>query len=256
MLLAVDVGNTQTHLGAFDGRRARPRLAPHHGAERDRRRAGGHDLGPAAARGARASIGSTGRSSRRSCRSSAPSGSSSAERTSGGACLLVGPDLKTGMPILVDNPHELGADRLVNAVAAHAKVEGRLRRGRLRHLDQLRRRLGRGRVPRRRDRPGRRDLDGGAHRARGEAPADRSLRPRGRDRQAHPAAIQAGFAYGFAGLGRRHRPAARRGSSASRRPSSPPAVSRARSPRTARRSTRSTTLLTLRGLQLIYERNT
>jgi type III pantothenate kinase len=28
------------------------------------------------------------------------------------------------MPILVDNPHELGADRLVNAVAAHAKVEG------------------------------------------------------------------------------------------------------------------------------------
>jgi len=28
------------------------------------------------------------------------------------------------MPILVDNPHELGADRLVNAVAAHAKVKG------------------------------------------------------------------------------------------------------------------------------------
>jgi type III pantothenate kinase len=26
------------------------------------------------------------------------------------------------MPILVDNPYELGADRLVNAVAAHAKV--------------------------------------------------------------------------------------------------------------------------------------
>ena len=32
--------------------------------------------------------------------------------------------MKTGMPILVDNPHELGADRLVNAVAAHAKVGG------------------------------------------------------------------------------------------------------------------------------------
>jgi type III pantothenate kinase len=28
------------------------------------------------------------------------------------------------MPILVDNPHELGSDRLVNAVAAHAKVQG------------------------------------------------------------------------------------------------------------------------------------
>ena len=28
------------------------------------------------------------------------------------------------MPIRIDNPHELGADRLVNAVAAHAKVKG------------------------------------------------------------------------------------------------------------------------------------
>lgn len=31
---------------------------------------------------------------------------------------LVGPGLKTGMPILTDNPKELGADRIVNAVAA------------------------------------------------------------------------------------------------------------------------------------------
>jgi type III pantothenate kinase len=46
------------------------------------------------------------------------------ERHTGNTCLLVGPHLKTGMPILVDNPHELGADRLVNAVAAHAKVKG------------------------------------------------------------------------------------------------------------------------------------
>ena len=28
------------------------------------------------------------------------------------------------MPILIDNPHELGADRLVNAVAAHDRVDG------------------------------------------------------------------------------------------------------------------------------------
>jgi type III pantothenate kinase len=38
--------------------------------------------------------------------------------------LKVGPSLKTGMPILVENPHELGADRLVNAVAAHDRVKG------------------------------------------------------------------------------------------------------------------------------------
>jgi type III pantothenate kinase len=33
-------------------------------------------------------------------------------------CLQVGPGLKTGMPIRIESPHEIGADRLVNAVAA------------------------------------------------------------------------------------------------------------------------------------------
>jgi type III pantothenate kinase len=37
---------------------------------------------------------------------------------------LVGPQLKTGMPIRIDNPQELGADRLVNAVAAYDHVGG------------------------------------------------------------------------------------------------------------------------------------
>jgi type III pantothenate kinase len=32
--------------------------------------------------------------------------------------LVVGPGIKTGMPILYDNPKEVGADRIVNAVAA------------------------------------------------------------------------------------------------------------------------------------------
>jgi type III pantothenate kinase len=32
--------------------------------------------------------------------------------------LLVGPGIRTGMPILMDNPKEVGADRIVNAVAA------------------------------------------------------------------------------------------------------------------------------------------
>ncbi|MBM4318448.1 MAG: type III pantothenate kinase [Deltaproteobacteria bacterium] len=34
---------------------------------------------------------------------------------------VVGPGLKTGIPILYDNPREVGADRVVNAVAAHAR---------------------------------------------------------------------------------------------------------------------------------------
>ncbi len=32
--------------------------------------------------------------------------------------LIVGPGLRTGMPILCDNPREVGADRIVNSVAA------------------------------------------------------------------------------------------------------------------------------------------
>ncbi|MFC1868742.1 type III pantothenate kinase [Thermodesulfobacteriota bacterium] len=35
--------------------------------------------------------------------------------------MIVGPGLKTGMPIRYDNPKEVGADRIVNAVAAYEK---------------------------------------------------------------------------------------------------------------------------------------
>ena len=38
--------------------------------------------------------------------------------------IFVGPGIKTGMPILYEVPQEVGADRIVNAVAAFAKVGG------------------------------------------------------------------------------------------------------------------------------------
>lgn len=38
--------------------------------------------------------------------------------------LVVGPGIKTGMPIHSDNPREVGADRIVNAVAAYERVKG------------------------------------------------------------------------------------------------------------------------------------
>lgn len=38
--------------------------------------------------------------------------------------MFVEPGIKTGMPLLIDNPAELGADRLVNAVAAFARFGG------------------------------------------------------------------------------------------------------------------------------------
>ena len=37
--------------------------------------------------------------------------------------LFVGPGVKTGMPIRYDNPHEVGADRIVNAIAAYDKYK-------------------------------------------------------------------------------------------------------------------------------------
>jgi type III pantothenate kinase len=40
--------------------------------------------------------------------------------------MFVGPGVKTGMPILYDNPREVGADRIVNAVAAFEKHHGAL----------------------------------------------------------------------------------------------------------------------------------
>ncbi|NCQ61289.1 MAG: type III pantothenate kinase [Myxococcales bacterium] len=36
--------------------------------------------------------------------------------------LVVGPGIRTGVPILYDNPREVGADRIVNAVAAYARI--------------------------------------------------------------------------------------------------------------------------------------
>ncbi|MBW2027639.1 MAG: type III pantothenate kinase [Deltaproteobacteria bacterium] len=40
--------------------------------------------------------------------------------------MIVGPGLKTGMPIRYDNPKEVGADRIVNAVAAYEKYRSGL----------------------------------------------------------------------------------------------------------------------------------
>ena len=53
-----------------------------------------------------------------------PEWMSMAQRYLGHRMLAVGPGLRTGMAIRIDNPRELGADRLVNAVAAHALLGG------------------------------------------------------------------------------------------------------------------------------------
>ena len=122
MLLAVDVGNTQTHLGAFDGER----LVEHW---RFQTRAGatGDELAERIA-GMLALSGVSFDDLGAVCVSSVvpPLGTQYeqlTERYTSAACLAIGPGVKTGMPIRIDNPLEVGADRLVNAVAAYERFK-------------------------------------------------------------------------------------------------------------------------------------
>jgi type III pantothenate kinase len=123
VLLAIDVGNTQTHLGAF-----RDGDLVEHWRFQTRAGATGDELaervsGLLALEGmAFAEVDSTIVSS-----VVPPLGAeyeAMARRYLDAPCLLVGPGIKTGMPIRIDNPYEVGADRLVNAVAAYERVNG------------------------------------------------------------------------------------------------------------------------------------
>ena len=122
VLLAVDVGNTQTHLGAFDGER----LVEHW---RFQTRAGatGDELAERIA-GMLALSGVGFGDLAAVCVSSVvpPLGTQYeqlTERYTSATCLAIGPGVKTGMPIRIDNPLEVGADRLVNSVAAYERFK-------------------------------------------------------------------------------------------------------------------------------------
>lgn len=123
MLLAVDIGNTQTHIGAFDGGELAHdwRLGTDPSITSDELAATLSNLLELDGLGFNAidaMIVST------VVPQLGPEYRQLSERHMAGTFLKVGPNLKTGMPILVDNPHELGADRLVNAVAAYNHVRG------------------------------------------------------------------------------------------------------------------------------------
>jgi type III pantothenate kinase len=122
MLLAVDVGNTQTHLGAFDG----DRLAEHW---RFQTRAGATGDELAERIGGLLGLSGLGLGDLDAvCVSSVvpPLGAQYeqlSERYLEASCLLIGPGIRTGMPIMIENPIEVGADRLVNAVAAYDRFQ-------------------------------------------------------------------------------------------------------------------------------------
>ncbi|HEV7562401.1 MAG TPA: type III pantothenate kinase [Solirubrobacterales bacterium] len=123
MLLVVDVGNTQTHLGAFEG----TELSEHW---RFQTRAGatGDELAERIS-GLMTLSGVAFADVDAVCVSSVvpPLGNQYeqlTERYLEAECLLVEPGIKTGMAIRIDNPLEVGADRLVNAVAAYDQIGG------------------------------------------------------------------------------------------------------------------------------------
>jgi type III pantothenate kinase len=123
MLLAVDIGNTQTHLGCFVGSELVEswRLAT-----------------DAAATADELALAISGLCELKSVDFAAVDGAivssvvprlaaayrRMTERYLGFECLLVGPAIKTGMSIRTESPHEVGADRIVNAVAAHDRFGG------------------------------------------------------------------------------------------------------------------------------------
>jgi type III pantothenate kinase len=123
MLLAVDIGNTQTHLGAFQNGNLLEhwRLTTERDATADElasiytnllalRNLSFTDIDDVIISSTVPKI--------------VPEYVEMTERYLGEQCVVVGPGLKTGMPIRVENPRELGADRLVNAVAAYDRLGG------------------------------------------------------------------------------------------------------------------------------------
>src|SRR3954471_2512262 len=119
MLLVVDVGNTQTHLGTFDGEEL-----VQHWRFATVRSSTADELG-AALRNLLALRGMTFDDIDASIVSSTvpqlrPEWTAMASRHLRHATAGVGPGVRAAMPIRYDNPREIGPDRLVNAVAGYA----------------------------------------------------------------------------------------------------------------------------------------
>lgn len=123
MLLAIDVGNTQTHIGVFQGESLLEHWRVVTGRETTSDELavlvsdllGLGDLEVGDIDGAIVSS---------VVPHLVPEYVQMSERYLGERALIVGTEVKTGMPIRIDNPLELGADRLVNAVAGYDRCKG------------------------------------------------------------------------------------------------------------------------------------
>ncbi|MEA2304617.1 MAG: type pantothenate kinase [Solirubrobacteraceae bacterium] len=123
MLLVVDVGNTQTHFGTYRGEELIEhwRFATVRTSTADELGAALRNLlelrGVGLADLSSSIVSST-------VPQLEPEWLRMAESYLSHRMLAVGPGIRTGMPILIDNPRELGADRLVDAVAAYDRLGG------------------------------------------------------------------------------------------------------------------------------------
>jgi type III pantothenate kinase len=126
MLLTIDVGNTQTVFGLFDGEE----IVEHWRISTDPRRTA--DELAVMTQGLlnqHATAGKSGGLSGIAVCSTVPSilheMRDMCRRHFGTLpTVVVEPGVKTGVPILVDNPKEVGADRIMNALAAHYLYDG------------------------------------------------------------------------------------------------------------------------------------
>ena len=125
MLLVIDVGNTNTVIGLYEGatlrhhfrvESARGRTADEYGVLL-RALLELRDVAPGEVR-----------ASALACvvPALAETFASTVRTAFGHEPLVVGPGVKTGMPILSEQPREVGADRIVNAVAAYERIKGGL----------------------------------------------------------------------------------------------------------------------------------
>ena len=140
------------------------------------------------------------------------------ERYFGFPALVLEPGVRTGMPILYDNPKEVGADRIANAVGAYDLYGGPtivVDFGTATTVEAI---SAEGRVPRRRDLPRHRDLARRAVRARRRrCGASSWSTPKHVIGKSTVESIQSGAVYGFSGAGRRRSSTGSAPSSASAR---------------------------------------
>jgi type III pantothenate kinase len=127
LLLAVDVGNTNVSLGVFDYTAGEGELAYHWRLSTHREQTSDEVAGTLRSLFSQSDCGLEGFSDVILC-SVVPPLQPIWER----ACqklfdrppILIGPGIRTGMPVRYENPREVGADRIVNSVAAFELVGG------------------------------------------------------------------------------------------------------------------------------------